>query len=125
MDGALSQTSGAVRSIDHAAPRRVYLDNHGEIFCLVSAEDYAWATQWRWKWRWDKRKKKRYAQRNTTINGVRVTLFLHKEILARTGKIRPSLFHTIGDHGDGDSLNNQRDNLAWVTPSQNRKTAKR
>ncbi len=30
----------------------------------------------------------------------------------------------MGDHGDGNSLNCQRDNLEWATPSQNRRTAR-
>lgn len=39
----------------------------------------------------------------------------------------PTPKHTIGDHGDSESLNNQRENLEWVTPKENaeRKRSKR
>ncbi|MCA6114278.1 HNH endonuclease [Bradyrhizobium sp. WSM 1738] len=118
-----------VAAIDASAPRRVYLDRDCEIFCLVSAEDYEWVTQWRWKWNWDRTKTKRYAIRTPRIsNGDgtsrSVTVYMHKEICARKGP-PPSELHTIGDHQDGESLNNQRDNLEWATRSQNRKNRKR
>lgn len=114
----------AVEAIDPQAPRRVFLDAACEIFCLVSPLDYGWALQWRWSWRWDRTKRKRYAIRNTWQHGRRVTLYMHKEILDRC-KMQSSEHHTIGDHQDGESLNNQRDNLEWSTVSQNRRNRKR
>jgi hypothetical protein len=114
-----------VEALDTNAPCRVFLDAACEIFCLVSAEDYAWVTQWRWKWNWDRTRTKRYAIRTTRKDGRHVTIYMHKEILNRSGKKQPSEAHTIGDHQDGESLNNQRDNLEWATISQNRKNRKR
>ena len=116
-------------AIDPEAPRRVYLDAACEIFCLVSPEDYAWVTQWRWKWNWDRTKTKRYAIRTPRIaRGYgtyrSVTVYMHKEICARKGP-PPSDLHTIGDHQDGESLNNQRGNLEWATKSMNRRNRKR
>lgn len=93
------------------------------VFCIVSPEDYAWAKQWKWHITWNSRKKKMYATRNTRVVGDRdrqVKIYLHKEILERAGKKPPTSKHTIGDHQDGDSLNDQRDNLEWATPSINR-----
>lgn len=106
-------------------PRRVYLDKACEIFALVSPQRYAWVSQWRWGWRWDRTKTKRYATRTSWSGGRRVTVYMHKAILAETGKIQPTELHTIGDHQDGESLNNQDDNLEWATVSQNRRNRKR
>lgn len=118
-----------VDMIDLDAPRRVYLDRDCEIFCLVSPEDYAWVTQWRWKWNWDRSKTKRYAirtPRQARGDGTyrSVTIYMHKEICGRKSP-PPSEAHHIGDHQDGESLNNQRGNLEWATKSQNRRNRKR
>lgn len=111
--------------VDPAAPRRVYLDKDCEIFCLVSPQDYGFITQWRWKWTWDRTKTKRYAIRTTRQDGRHVTFYMHKEILNNAGKKQASEAHTIGDHQDGESLNNQRHNLEWATVSMNRRNSKR
>ncbi|MGY3535387.1 hypothetical protein [Bradyrhizobium sp. USDA 4452] len=118
-------TAGQLVLVDVNAPRRVYLDNDGEVFCLVSPGRYGWVTQWRWSWRWDRTKTKRYATRTSWRDGRRCTIYMHKAILGETGKVRPTEAHTIGDHQDGDSLNNQDDNLEWATVSQNRRNRKR
>ena len=55
-------------AVDMFAPRRIYLDKNCEIFCLVSPEDYAFASKWRSKWVWDRTKKKRYAKRTPRIS---------------------------------------------------------
>lgn len=112
-----------------SAARRVYLDKDCEIFCLVSPEDYDFVTQWRWKWVWDRTKTKRYAKRTPRLalgDGVSrtINIYMHKEICARKGAA-PSEAHRIGDHQDGESLNNQRSNLEWATVSQNRRNRKR
>lgn len=112
-------------SIQSDAPRHVYLDANCEVSCLVSSWRYAWVTQWRWSWRWDRTKTKRYAVRNTWDGPRRVTIYMHKAILVETGKPQPTEAHTIGDHQDGDSLNNQDDNLEWATVSMNRRNRKR
>lgn len=115
----------SIAAISAAEPRRVYLDAACEVFCLVSPERYAWVTQWRWSWRWDRTKTKRYATRTSWKDGRRCTVYMHKAILAETGKPQPTEAHTIGDHQDGDSLNNQDGNLEWATVSMNRRNRKR
>ena len=114
-----------VWAVDPDAPRRVYLDANCDVFCLVSPKHYAWVTQWRWKWIWDRTKTKRYAIRTTRKDGRHVTIYMHKEILNATGKVQPTEAHTIGDHQDGESLNNQDDNVEWATKSMNRRNRKR
>lgn len=127
-DAWLSNTAARiapVHAVDLFAPRRVYLDSACEIFCLVLPEDYAWVTQWRWSWKWDRTKTKRYAFRTSWVEGRRVSIYLHKAVLNHCGKKQPTEAHTIGDHQNGESLDNQRGNLEWATVSQNRRNRKR
>lgn len=105
-------------------PRQIFLNADCSIFALVSEADYQWAIQWRWGWRWDRTKQKRYATRTSWRDGRRVTVYLHKALLSRWSD-PPSEAHHIGDHQNGESLDNQRENLAWATASQNRRNRKR
>lgn len=105
--------------------RKIYLDDKDEtIFALVDEVDYQWCLQWRWHWRFDRTKQKRYATRGTWRSGRRVTVYMHKEICERKSP-QPDEEHHIGDHGDGESLNNRRDNLSWATKSMNRRNRSR
>jgi hypothetical protein len=97
--------------------RQIWLDE--TKYVTVDAIDYEWAMQWKWQATFNSTGRKFYATRNTTVNGKRVKLYLHKEILKRTGKRRRSIHHTIGDHGNGDSSDNRRANLTWCTIKQN------
>lgn len=103
---------------------RIWLDVDLGIFCTVSFEDYEWALTWKWQITWDRHKRKAYATRSTWDGSRRVKLYMHKEILARAMKLPPTKRHTMGDHEDGESLHNERGNLNWATPSQNRRTAR-
>lgn len=108
------------------AEHRIWLDVEAGVYATVSFEDYAWALQWRWQITWDRHKRKAYATRSTSdgTRHRRIKLYLHKEVLKRTMKLPPTPKHTMGDHGDGNSLNCERWNLDWATPSQNRRTAR-
>lgn len=105
-------------------PLRIWLDVAAGIFCTVSPEDHAWAISYKWQITWDRHKRKAYATRSTWDGSRRVKLYMHKEVLKRAMKLPPTRKHTMGDHGNGNSLTNERWNLSWATPSQNRRTAR-
>lgn len=100
------------------------------IYATVDEIDYDWAMQWRWRYKLDKRGKKYYAVRHgrrTREDGKRVQcdLYMHKEILHVRMEAEPlTPEHVIGEHCNGDSLHNCRNNLEWATRSHNCKTAK-
>ena len=70
-----------------AGLNRVWLDVEAGIYAVVSDEDHAWAIQWCWQITWDRHKRKAYATRSTSDGPRRIKLYLHKEILKRSGKL--------------------------------------
>lgn len=104
-----------------ASVRPIYLDNTGELYCVVDLHDWEWASKWKWKPIKSRGKAhKVYAFRTTKWHGRNVGYWLHKEICFRAHGMPPTKDHTIGDHLDGQSLNNRRSNMRWATLSQNR-----
>lgn len=106
----------------------VWIDPENNIFVLVSLEDYEWAMQWRWHTTPNKNKTKLYATRMTAnyTQGVRFQkkIYLHKDVLLRTGIKPRTKKHIIGDHINGDSLDSRRENLRWATHSMNNRNRK-
>jgi len=90
-------------------------------YCTVDEVDYEWAKQWRWHAMANSTGLKFYATRMTRDRaaGKQIRVWMHKEILKRMGKRRRSILYSIGDHEDGDSLNNRRRNLSWATLKMN------
>lgn len=93
------------------------------VCCVLDPEDYAHFRKWKWQVTLNSRGNKAYATRMTSSGsrGSNVKIYLHKAVLERSGKKPPTAKHIIGDHQDGDSLNNRRDNLEWATVSENNK----
>ena len=59
-----------------------------------------------------------HAARSVNAGGKHALIWLHKEILRRVGP-PPSPAHTVGDHMNGNSLDNRRSNLRWATVTEN------
>lgn len=89
-----------------------------ELEVLLSAEDYEFAIQ-RGNWFVTHASPGRVGKRYAVRSEKGVLLFLHKIILERSGILPPSPAHIIGDHRNGDSLDNRRGNLRWATHQMN------
>ena len=106
---------------------RIYGDDRGDVYALVDYEDYQWATSWRWNPKPGRTRAKLYLRRAVSFAGRRFdpngpqtyTLYLHVEIMKRTGLLPPTPEHTLVDHRNSNSLDCRRANLRWVTRYQN------
>lgn len=80
-------------------------------YALVDDQDYEWLNQW--KWYAAKHGKRFYAQRHKAVDGRKQSITMHRVILGLTD---PKI---LGDHEDGNGLNNQTYNLRKATSQQN------
>lgn len=92
----------------------------------VSDEDYDFLTQWLWTFAVSHPKGSLvYARRSIRVGSANVTILMHRVIIIeRMGLPRPSEEHTV-DHDDGNSLNDQRENLFWRTGAEQMFTRRR
>src|SRR5262245_26663196 len=99
--------------------RRIMLSARENIWTLVDAEDHAWLSSNIWNVSWGSRTPwQKYAKRN--VGADRATLRMHREIMIKADP-RPEPFmatHPV-DHGNGQTLDNRRANLSWVSKAQN------
>lgn len=96
---------------------RIWLCPRRDIWCLIEAEDYPWASAWGWnvgghsQW-------KHYAKRNEGAD--RATFYLHRELLFRYDPRDDAfLAKHHAHHLNGQSLDCRRANLGWVPGSVN------
>lgn len=107
---------------------RIYGDNNAQTWCEVSEEDYQWAIQWRWHINHPHKNRngaKQYFVRQQS-NGDRAKpkLYLHIEIMKRSGIAPETPEHKLVDHIDGNEWNNRRDNLRWATSTMNNRNVR-
>jgi hypothetical protein len=99
--------------------RRIMLSARENIWTLVDVEDYAWLSENIWNVSWGSRTPwQKYAKRN--VGRDRATLRMHREIMIKADP-RCELFMAANpvDHGNGQTLDNRRANLAWVSKAEN------
>jgi hypothetical protein len=105
--------------------RRIWLDDHERRCAVVDREDYDHFARWLWSAKPSRGLRKWYAFRSQrpVVNGVTrsPSVYLHVEILRRSGVKPPSPLHTIADHRNGNSLDCRKSNLRWATHSMNRR----
>jgi hypothetical protein len=105
-----------------ATPWRLIVLNYRlDICCLVDAIDYAWLVKHTWNEWWSGRARwQLYAKRNTGPD--RDTVRMHREILKIADpRLAIELLDLHGDHFNGQTLDNRRANLRWLTPVENRR----
>lgn len=104
---------------------RIYGDSNATIYSVVDEDDYLYFNKWRWLPKQSRcRVNKFYLRRAKTtwkngIKGKTLNLYLHIEIMKRTGIVPPSKAHCLIDHRDGNSLNCRKSNLRWATHAMN------
>lgn len=118
-----------VSELMHDWPHKIYGRSDASIWAIVDEEDVEWARQWLWSYAMSPRGKI-YVMRRT--GGTRImsggeviarkkytSIYLHREIIKRAGKVPLDEEHCIVDHGDTNSLNCRRGNLEYVTIGEN------
>jgi hypothetical protein len=99
--------------------RRITLSARDNIWTLVDAVDFDRLSKNTWNVSWGSRTPwQLYAKRN--VGPDRATLRMHREIMIAADP-RPEPFmaaHPV-DHGNGQTLDNRRANLAWVSRTEN------
>lgn len=96
---------------------RLYITRDCSIFTLVSPEDFSWLTQWMWWLHADQRGKPYVRRRVKCYDKV---IYLHRVVMLNLCA-PPSPAHRYVDHINGNGLDNRRENLRWVTASENAK----
>lgn len=92
---------------------RAILLTQGKI-AIVDAEDYEWLAKHHWYATYNKNAGKYYAERNDRSTGRRIRVSMHRAILGMEDKDQ-----RMGDHINGNSLDNRRFNLRPATRSLN------
>jgi hypothetical protein len=101
------------------------LSEREDVRCLVDVDDYDWLSQWRWnRWYRSGGHWQVYAKRN--VGPARSTVRMHREIMQRVDPRPPiEAGGLVVDHRNGQTLDNRRANLRWLTGVENLATARR
>ena len=102
--------------------RRIMLSPRENIWTLVDADDFAWLSEHVWNV-WHAGNDRRdswmqYAKRNEGPG--RATVRMHREILIKADPRDETFMRKhIVDHGNGQTLDNRKANLAWGSHQTN------
>lgn len=103
------------RTWEDRGPQKVWLTD--EVYAVVDEIDYPFIS--RFMWRASFSRVKRYAVRTVRDEYGRFEQYMHKLVLLRhVGPANDHRFH-IGDHINGNGLDNRRCNLRWATWQDN------
>jgi len=116
---------------------RIYADDYANNYAIVDEIDYQYLIQWRWRikksrtWAGTKNPKMYLSRPGHVSLGVKTrenrnriqsTIFLHTEVMERTGIPRPNTNQKIiVDHANGNGFDCRRKNLRWASLSFNNK----
>jgi hypothetical protein len=106
-----------------ARPLRLGAAADPELFALLDAADFAHFSRWCWYAKGSRGSANLYLCRTQTVRSAAGRadrcLYLHVEVMRRSGVEPPSSHHVLVDHRNGDTLDCQRANLRWATRSMN------
>lgn len=107
------------RDLTHTGVRIIMLSERLDILCLVDAVDYDWLTENNWNVSWGSRTPwQHYAKRN--VGRERATVRMHREIMKQADpRSERFMARRHVDHRNGQTLDNRRCNLRWVTNAEN------
>lgn len=87
------------------------------LFAKVDDDDFDELSSYKWRAQFDKKLNGYYANRRFQVEGKRVCLSMHRQVMKTPKGI-------VCDHVDHDTLNNQKSNLRNCTHAQNLRNRK-
>jgi hypothetical protein len=91
--------------------KQIYLTQG--LVALVSDQDYVWLSEWEWCAHYNPDSGKFYAVRSVRFGEKKVLVYMSRQILGLSDR------RVFAEHKNGNTLDNQRENLRPSTNAQN------